>query len=118
MKYNLATIKRIDNKELREEMISRYLVKKSKKFRPFTDIPSLQDDWHRIYNEQGDSWQEFGFFEPGDMTDEEIDEWVEGMREYVHSPYDCSGEVFTLWLHWYRNPCGWISVIHGKGIDC
>ena len=118
MKYNMATIKRTKDKDLKDEMYERYFLKYMRKQKPRKPTKSLQDDWHLIGDESGDHWTEFGFFEVGDMTDEEIEEHVEGMRERVSSPYDCSGQVFTLWIEWHRNPCGWVSVIHRKGIDC
>ena len=119
MKYNMATIKRTKDKDLKDEMYRRYFAKDFKKQRPKKPIKSLQDDWHYISSDEyGESWAEIGFFEAEDMTDDEIQEWVDGMRERVTSPYDCSGQTFTQLITWHRNPCGWISVVHWKAIDC
>ena len=99
-------------------MIDRWLTKKSNNKRMPRPIKSLQDDWHiRCDDEDGTNWTEYGFFEAEGLTDEEIQEYVDGMREEIHSLYDCTGREFTLWIEWHRNPCGWISVIHRKGLD-
>lgn len=119
MKYNMATIKRTKDKELKDEMYMRYFAKNFKKQKPKKPIKSLQDDW-RGYQKEGDyeAWTEYGFFEAEGMTDEEIDEAVEEMKIRPAFPaWDCSGLTFTLWITWHRNPCGWISVIHRKAVD-
>lgn len=118
MKYNMATIKRTKDKDLKDEMYMRYFKKKFKKQKPKKPVKSMQDDWHYICTDRyGESWAEIGFFEAEGMTDEEIQEYVDGMRIEIYSPYDCTGKEFTQLLLWHRNPCGWISVVHYKSID-
>lgn len=79
---------------------------------------SLQWCDRRRYDEDGDSWVDYGFRNIGFMTDDEIDEWMEE-HEVCHSysMYDCSGEAVTSTLHWHRNPDNTISVIHHMSID-
>ena len=79
---------------------------------PLTDksrIYSGADDW--------DTYTEYGFLNGTDYTDEELDEIREDMRLRVTSPYDCSGQRFTMWITFHRNPCGLISYTHKVGID-
>ena len=118
MKYNYASIKRTRDNDLKSELLSRYIEKRIHKTKPLNSIASIQDDWHRVYYHDGDSWTEFALFEGDDCTDEEISEYVNSMRIRINSPYDCTGKVFTEWINWHRNPNGWISVIHHKAIDC
>ena len=118
MKYNFKSIKRMKDTDLRDEAWTRYFLKGHYKTKPVKVSPSLQDDWHYAYDEDGEGWTEFGFFEANEMTDEEIDEAVEEMKIRPAFPaWDCSGLVFTSWITWYKNPCGWVSVIHRKSID-
>ena len=120
MKYNMATIKRTSNEDLKNEMYKRYFMKGFKKQTPKKPVKSMQEDWHYVTTDKkyGETWAEIGFFEAEGMTDEEIQEYVDEMKMYVTSPYDCSGQVFTWLISWHRNPCGWISVVHRKAIDC
>lgn len=67
------------------------------------------DDW--------DSYTEYGFLHGTDYTDEELEEIREDMRLRVTSPYDCSGQRFTMWITFHRNPSGLISYTHRIGID-
>ena len=88
--------------------------------------PSLMDC--ERYHCEEDSYEyfiEYGFLPEkwygknmNEFSDESLDEWVkENMWERVCSPYDCSGQRFTRWIKWHRNPCGRISFVHYLGID-
>lgn len=68
-----------------------------------------ENDW--------DSYTEYGFLHGTGYTDEELDEIREESRLRVTSPYDCSGQHFTMWLIFHRNPSGLISYTHRIGID-
>ena len=68
-----------------------------------------ENDW--------DSYTEYGFLSGTGYTDEELDEIREDMRLRVTSPWDCSGQHFTMWLIFHRNPSGLISYTHRIGID-
>lgn len=68
-----------------------------------------ENDW--------DSYTEYGFLHGVGYTDEDLDEIREDMRLRVTSPYDCSGQHFTMWLIFHRNPSGLISYTHRIGID-
>lgn len=121
MKYNIKAIKRYINKHGQDDTALALLEKNVNKkvYNKKVGVPpkSLQDDWHVLYDEDGEGWKEYGFFEAEDMTDEEINEYVEAMRVEIHSPYDCTGKAFTMWIDWHRNPCGWISVVHRLCLD-
>ena len=117
MKYNIASIRRMKDNQLKTDATIRLIEKKLHKQKP-KRIKSLQEDTRLYYSEKDyESWLEYGFFEAGDMTDEEIQEYVDEMEIHIYSPYDCTGKVFTQWITWHRNPCGLISVIHKKSID-
>lgn len=83
---------------------------------------SLRED-KRTYcaDDDYDGYVEFGFIprDTFEWTDEAVKEWL---REYVsipyrHSQYDCTGQLFTAWIDWHRNPCGLISFVHRVSID-
>ena len=115
-------VKRYVNKHGWDEtafaMFNRYINRKVYRKKQAVPVKSLQDDWHRIYDEDGEGWKEFGFFEADGMTDEEIQEYVDDMRIDPNFPaWDCSGLAVTAWIDWHRNPNGWISVVHRVSID-
>lgn len=54
------------------------------------------------------------------MTDDDIDIWFdEYMRIRIpsHMGWDCTGQPFTNWISWHRNPNGWISFVHCVAYD-
>lgn len=64
-----------------------------------------------------DSWTEYGFLR-GDYSDEEMQEFVDSIRiRPRYSAYDCTGEAFTMWISWHRNPSGLISIVHHIGLN-
>lgn len=76
---------------------------------PLTDRKRALGEW--------DSWTEYGFLR-GDYSDEEMQEFVDSIRIRPHySAYDCTGEAFTMWISWHRNPSGLISIVHHIGLD-
>ena len=80
--------------------------------RPLTEEAryySGEEDW--------ESYTEYGFLRGTDYTDAELEEIREDMWLRVTSPYDCSGQRFTRWITFHRNPCGLISYTHRIGID-
>ncbi len=78
---------------------------------------NYDDEWY------GEYWKEYGFFngcwsDGTPKTDEEIREYIdEYLWERIYSPYDCTGQPFTRWINWHRNPCGLVSYIHYKALD-
>ena len=84
-----------------------------KEVRPLTEESRI-GDFGGLYEE---CFTEYGFLRGTDYTDEELDEIREDMRLRVTSPYDCSGQHFTMWLTFHRNPSGLISYIHRIGTD-
>lgn len=66
-----------------------------------------------------DAFTEYGFLPEkyNSWSDEDIEDLIEDMREHVTGPYDCTGQRFTMWIRWHRNPGGRISVVHRFGID-
>lgn len=83
-----------------------------KAVRPLTEEArriSESDEW--------ESFTEYGFLSGTGYTDDEIREILDGMRLRVTSPYDCSGQLFTMWITFHRNPSGLISYTHKIGID-
>lgn len=79
---------------------------------------SLQWCDRRRYDKDGDSWVDYGFRDFGNMTDNEIDEWLnEHEVHHNYSMYDCSGQAVTVVLKWHRNPDNSVSVIHYMAID-
>lgn len=109
----------------KEEKIFRKFIKKFYRCRPALPICSLMESerCHCDPNEKYiSSFTEYGFLtelkHPETMTDEEIQEYVdENIVMQIRSPYDCTGQQFTMWFQWHRNPCGLISYQHQIGID-
>lgn len=117
--YNLKRAKRLKG-DARDEALEKYCLKKFNKQKHKTrPVLSLQDESHYLSDGDyyGAGYTEFGFYEVGEMTDEEIQEEVDDMREEIRSPYDCTGRRFTQWITWHRNPNGLVSVVHKFGID-
>lgn len=85
--------------------------------------------WQR-YAFEDEGWKSYGFVlgeqfadwydveTTNDLTDDEITEWFDGnMRVIDDSPYDCTGRVFTRYIHWHRNPDGAISYVHAVAMN-
>lgn len=87
--------------------------------KPARELVSLLDEARCHYEDNGEYFTEYGFLPErmNDWDDEMIQEEVDDLREYICSPYDCTGQRFTMWITWHRNPCGRISVVHRFGID-
>ena len=97
------------------------IIKKMFKQPQWCGIPSLMDE-ERIggCNESGEYFSLFGFLPENfsKYSNEEIRDLLNDfMWEEIRSPYDCTGERFTLWIAFHRNPCGRISYVHRMGID-
>lgn len=55
-------------------------------------------------------------FVPYHLTEEEKEAFREENEIRIFSPYDCTGQIFTVWIDFYEIPQGtWIY--HCKGID-
>lgn len=85
----------------------------------------------------GESWRVYGYIMPSDilyhvdrgerhgiwqdylnLTDDEVQEFVdECMTVRIYADYDCTGQSFTRWIDWHRNPCGLISYVHAMALD-
>lgn len=98
----------------------RRLAKALFKQTPALPLPSLADE-PRIgnYSDNYEAFSEYGFLPEryNAWSDEEIEECIDDMVEYVTGPYDCTGKRFTMWITWHRNPGGRISYVHRFGID-
>lgn len=85
--------------------------------RPVDPIRSLRDYSRCLYDEDGEGCKVYGFLPYGDMSkwdDEKVEEFINDWLRmpYKPSPYDCTGQIFTYWIDWHRNPDGWISYVH------
>lgn len=70
------------------------------------------------YGESGKTYRIMPVENPDDWTDEEIEDFIMSEVGYgpINSPYDCTGQRFTAWTSWSRQPCG-IVMIHAWGLD-
>ena len=120
---NRKRIKRYINKhgidDVALAMLDHNIYKNIYKNKDDYKMPSLIDDWHVKYDDDGDCWTEYGLCELSDeYTDMEIEKYLyEELALKIFSPYDCTGTAFTMWINWHRNPNGMISIIHHKGLD-
>lgn len=107
--------------EAAERLMKNSMLKKIKKLSAPHSVPSLLVAPHAYCSD--DDWEcyiEFGFLPDYTRTysDEEVEEWIDDrMRMRVTVPWDCSGQLFTSWIDWHRNPSGLISYRHCIGID-
>ena len=91
------------------------------------------------WDDDGESWRVYGYIMPSDilyyfatsgrkqsevwedymsLTDDDIREFVdECMTVRIYADYDCTGQSFTRWIDWHRNPCGLISYVHAMALD-
>lgn len=73
--------------------------------------------WRIFYpDESREWWKEYCIIIDAEFTDEQLDEFIEEEWIHIHSPYDCTGKVFTSSITVTRMPCG-ILFIHTKGVD-
>lgn len=93
------------------------LWKKLFKSKPIKPIPSLMEESRQRWN--FDYGFEYGFLPFMNWSDKEIEEYLdENVRiKIVHSQYDCTGQLFTSFINWKRNPSGLISFVNHLGID-
>ena len=66
--------------------------------------------------------EEYGFlpFENmSDWLDEDVEEYIEEYVEvkYMYMPWDCTGQIFTRYVSWHRNPNGMISFVNHMAMD-
>lgn len=104
----------------KEEKAWRKFLKKWEGQRPAKEVLPLMDKERNHYDEDGEGLTEYGFLPEkySKFTDDEVNEFLnEFMKLEIRSPYDCTGQRFTQWIDWHRNPCGRISYQHRIGID-
>lgn len=104
-------------KKKTQEQIIKYVLKRAYRGKQAKKTLSLLEEPRTAYPE--DDWEtaiEYGFL-GYDMTDEEIQEAIEAMRLVIHSPYDCTGKLFTRWITVHKNPSGLVSYVHNMGLD-
>ena len=110
--------------EISSEMLNRIMEKKVCKSnrwgrKPKEVKPLMEEERRRYFGEYGESMVDYGFaILDREMTDEEITEELDWhLRMEVNSPYDCTGQLFTKWIDWHRNPNGTVSYQHYIGLD-
>ena len=83
--------------------------------RPYSEINKTP--WKKRYHApHGETWDEYCIITDEQFTDEDLREIRESYWEHICSPYDCTGQIFTLSFKAIRIPCGTLF-IHTKGID-
>lgn len=101
--------------------LERRIIKRVMKCKePAKQIVSLLEDTRVRWDDDNMYCREYGFVDPEDASDKEIDEWLHDTFErHVHWPaqWDCSGQLFTISIRWHRNPNGYVSFIHSMGVD-
>lgn len=125
MSAGIAKIKRLQ-KAGKDDLCNRYLRQKLWKIhlREETKTPfdsGISDDFRtRYWDELGESCVRYGLIADTFCVEEgeALDDALYDIYGYaIHSPYDCTGLLFTRYIHGHRNPNGMISVIHGLGRD-
>lgn len=67
------------------------------------------------WDENGETLTEYRIYK-GDFSPHEISELVDSEWESIHSPYDCTGRLFTENIHARQTPVG-LVFIHRMGVD-
>lgn len=95
------------------------ILKRLMKQKPNKPIVSLMDAPRVHYSEDGESVTEYGWVNPENCTDEEIQEYFNDKYRYINWPaqWDCSGQLFTVGIDWKRNPNGMVSYTHTMALD-
>ena len=121
MKAKIARLVKRGKKVEALALFDKYMSKRENNRKPSAPRPSLLDAPHTYCSD--DDWEhyiEFGFLPDYTRTysDEEVEDWIDDrMRMRVTVPWDCSGQLFSAWIDWHRNPSGLISYRHCIGID-
>lgn len=70
------------------------------------------------YDDDGLYMTRYGFLTGTKHTDEDLRELFDEMRiRPRYAAYDCTGDPFTVYITWHRNPSGLISYVHRIGYD-
>lgn len=70
------------------------------------------------YDDDGFGKTRYGFLTGTGYTDEDLQELFDEMRiRPRYAAYDCTGDPFTIYITWHRNPSGLISYVHRIGYD-
>lgn len=70
------------------------------------------------YSDDGLYVTRYGFLTGTGYTDEYLQELFDEMRiRPRYAAYDCTGDPFTIYITWHRNPSGLISYVHHIGYD-
>lgn len=78
---------------------------------------SIRREWRHSYSKDGEEVYAYTIFDYlAHESDEYINKFVEDYRIRINSPYDCTGKMFTMFLHWSRQPAG-VVVVHEMGYD-
>ena len=105
------------NDEKQREIIKR-IIKKNFNQGEACEVLPLTAAARVGYSDDSDSYVEYGFLKCKGYSDDEVREILDEVIRYqVYSPYDCTGQPFTQWIDWHRNPSGLISYVHHIGID-
>lgn len=79
-------------------------------------IESLSENWHY----RADKFDDCSYIEYGIVKTDNIEEFItDNVRlPYINSPYDCTGQHFTRFIHYSKNHANntW-CIIHHIGID-
>lgn len=83
----------------------------------FEPVKSMLEQDHVLSSSDGEVTY-FGLYNFDDTwTDEDLDEYIDNRRVVINSDYDCTGLLFTSHIHWHRNPCGLVSIVHTLNLD-
>ncbi len=102
-------------RKMTREQMERYILKRIHRQKPAQELPPLFE-LERTRADGDEGLVRYGFLGK-DMTDEEIEEELDYMRIRINSPYDCTGKLFTAWIHWHRNPTGIVTYAHHMRLD-
>jgi len=119
MKYNLKSIKRINDRDLRDEAFLRYFLKRKYNLHPLHERGGLMDEPHYLKDCCNDDyWTEY-WLESGweNADDEELFEYRKDLIKRNPYPWDCSGLPITLFLRVKRLKSGLVLFVHYQTID-
>ena len=75
------------------------------------------DPWRSVCHREGEYWTEYCIVtDADDLSDADLHEICDELRRVIHSPWDCTGQAFTVGVDARRVPLG-ILFIHHLALD-
>lgn len=111
-------IKRIKDRDARDEALLHYILKRKYNLRPLRERGGIMEESHLLRDDYCENWTEF-WIEEGwqDRDDEELKQYRKELWKRSPYPWDCSGVPISLFLRTKRISDDMVLFIHYQGLD-